>query len=105
MELEEIVSGNHGNEVSIQKFLKKNLWLFGNEYALVFLVFRSVVPTKVARHGKAFVFNVDSDVEIVLCVAVRSRYSERIPAFGIYHSVTIKNVPLTAKVQYTDYCY
>lgn len=32
MELEEIVNGNHGNEVSIQKFLKKNLWLFGNEY-------------------------------------------------------------------------
>lgn len=31
-ELEKIVKGNHGNEISIQKFLKKNLWLFGNEY-------------------------------------------------------------------------
>lgn len=32
VELEEIVKGKHGNEVSIQKFLKRNLWLFGNEY-------------------------------------------------------------------------
>ena len=30
--MEKIVSGNHGNEVSIQKFLKNNLWLFGSEY-------------------------------------------------------------------------
>lgn len=32
VELEEFVNGKHGNEVSIQKFLKRNLWLFGNEY-------------------------------------------------------------------------
>lgn len=32
IELEKIIKGNHGNEISIQKFLKKNLWLFGSEY-------------------------------------------------------------------------
>jgi hypothetical protein len=33
--LEEIILGDYKNEVSIQKFLKENIWLFGNDYALV----------------------------------------------------------------------
>lgn len=32
LELEDIIKGNYKNEVSIQKFLKRNLWFFGNEY-------------------------------------------------------------------------
>lgn len=31
-ELESIIKGIYKNEVSIQKFLKQNIWLFGNEY-------------------------------------------------------------------------
>jgi hypothetical protein len=31
-ELESIIKGNYENEVDIQKFLKKNLWMFGNDY-------------------------------------------------------------------------
>jgi len=31
-ELEEIICGKYENEISIQKFLKSNTWLFGNEY-------------------------------------------------------------------------
>lgn len=32
LELEKIIKGEFKNEVFIQKFLKKNLWLFGSEY-------------------------------------------------------------------------
>lgn len=32
LELEKIIQGEFKNEVDIQKFLKKNLWLFGSEY-------------------------------------------------------------------------
>ena len=32
LELEKIIQGEYKNEVDIQKFLKKNLWLFGSEY-------------------------------------------------------------------------
>lgn len=33
--LESILEGNYTNEVEIQKFLKENLWMFGNDYAFV----------------------------------------------------------------------
>lgn len=33
--LEKIISGEYVNEVSIQKFLKENIWMFGNDYAFV----------------------------------------------------------------------
>ena len=33
--LEGIISGDYDNEVSIQKFLKENMWMFGNDYAFV----------------------------------------------------------------------
>lgn len=32
LKLEEIIHGKFKNEIDIQKFLKKNLWLFGSEY-------------------------------------------------------------------------
>ena len=32
---EKIISGEYKNEVDIQKFLQKNIWMFGNEYAYV----------------------------------------------------------------------
>lgn len=33
--LEKIISGEYKNEVDIQKFLKSNLWMFGNEYSTI----------------------------------------------------------------------
>lgn len=33
--LREIIDGKYENEVDIQKFLKENIWLFGNEYTLI----------------------------------------------------------------------
>ncbi len=34
-ELENIINGNYKNEVEIQKFLKKNIWMFGNNYSQI----------------------------------------------------------------------
>lgn len=33
--LEEIISGKYKNEIEIQKFLKENLWMFGNSYSFI----------------------------------------------------------------------
>ena len=33
--LEDIISGNYNNEVAIQKFLRDNIWMFGNDYIFV----------------------------------------------------------------------
>ena len=34
-QLEKIISGEYKNEVEIQKFLRKNIWMFGNSYSFV----------------------------------------------------------------------
>ncbi len=34
-ELQEIINGNYRNEVEIQKFLKNNIWMFGNNYSQI----------------------------------------------------------------------